>query len=530
MYRLVVVEDERDVKNRLINMIEKSGSNFEIVSEYETGIDAYEGILNDNPDLILTDIKIPYINGIELSKKVREVFPQLKIIIITGYNEFDYAKEAANLGVIGFISKPVTLESLRSLLDKAAASLDSEYLTAANLSELSAFYESSLPIIREYDLYRLSKMPDLPPAFEGRLRSSGISLDYPYFLMCIFDFDEIPEGDAERYDIVFSSIRKSIGEDFSGICDFELFVRYEKLCFLIKSAAPPDIKEIERRLELIVLRIGRYSEMPVSAGVSRVFENCRNFSAMVKDAERALGYRSVMGGQKVFFSGGAEPRALHLAADEGLVKDLGYILHNRPVAECLGRIDAIRQGLARASDSVFYTAAGILNALVRGCDDLGGLCGRYGSLDDLHRKLLGLKTEGEIFDYLKDVARAIRSLNESVITDSVELSLRKVVAYMEAHYCDPDINFEALAREVNFSVSYISALLKKKTGASFVKMLTDLRMEKARELLMNPALKIIDVAEQLGYNDSYYFSHCFKKHVGVSPKEFRSYEHDKQAL
>ena len=524
MYKLVIVEDERDVRGRLTNLISKSGSNFEIVAEYETGIDAYDGIISDNPDLILTDIKIPYISGIELSKKVREIFPLVKIIIITGYNEFEYAKEAANLGVVGFVSKPITLESIRILLEKAQSMLDNEFLTASNYSELSAFYESSLPIIRENDLYRLSKMSDVTPSFESKLHGSNINLSYPYFVMCMFDFDEIPEGDSERYDLALSSIRKLIGEDFSDLCDYDIFNRYEKLCLILKSQEPPDVKELERRIERIVQRVGRYSDMPVSAGLSSIFHNSKNFALMIKEAVRSLEYRSVMGGQKVFFFGNAEPSASKFSVDDSMFNELGYILHSQSTKECLERIDQIRQSAGNSRETVYYMATSILNALIRGCDDLEGLYARCGGPDNPHRKLFGLKTDDEIFDYLKELIRVIRELNDGVIVDNVERSLRKVVSYMEAHFCDPDINFESLAREVNFSVSYISALLKKKLGVSFVKLLTGLRMEKAKELLMNPTLKIIDIAERLGYSDSYYFSHCFKKHVGMSPKEFRNYE------
>ena len=524
MYKLVIVEDERDVRQRLANLIGKSGSNFEIVSEYETGIDAYEGIISDNPDLILTDIKIPYIDGIELSKKVRAVYPHVRIIIITGYNEFDYAKEAANLGVVGFISKPVTFENIRDLLNKAEASLSEEFLSAENLSGLSAFYESSLPIIRENDLYRLSGMSDVTPAFEAKLKSNGISLDYTYFVMCVFDFDETPEGDAERYDLVFSLIRKSVTEDLVVAYDHDLFNSHEKLCLLLKSKAQPDIKALEQRIERIVHRVSRFSDIPVSAGLSSVYKDSKNFAAMVKEAIRALEYRSLMGGQKIFFFGNAEPSATALSADDKKVKEIGYILHSRPLTECIEGIDSIRSSLANSGDGVYYLATGILNVLIGACDDLEGLYARCGGPDNLHRKLFGLKTDDEIFDYLKEMVHMVRELNDGVLVNNVDQNLRKVVSYMEAHFCDPDINFESLAKEVNFSVSYISALLRKKQGISFVKMLTSMRMEKAKELLLNPSLKIIDIAERLGYNDSYYFSHCFKKHVGISPKEFRNNE------
>lgn len=524
MYRLVIVEDERDIRSRLVNMITKSGSNFEVVAEYETGIDAYDGIISDNPDLILTDIKIPYINGIELSKRVREVLPVVKIIFITGYNEFDYAKEAANLGVIGFVSKPVTAEDICTFLKRAEETLNNEFLSAANLSKLSDFYRSGLPIIRENALYRLSKMSQVSPALEARLRVNGVSLEYRYFVICIFDFDAIPEGDSERYDLIFSSLRELVSEGLGGFCDCDMFNRFETLCALLKTQEAPDIKELELRLERIVQRADRYSDMPVSVGISGLFTGSRDFAAMVAQAMRALEYRSVMGGQKVFFFGNASPVVSKLPVEDNLIRELGHILHTQPPDDCLARLDLIRQRAGGSRDMLYYTATGILNVLLRACDNLEALHEHFGSTDQLYRRLFEIKTDEEIYDFLKIFAVHIRRLNDAVILDNVERNLRRVTAYMDAHFCDTDISFESLAKAVNFSVSYISALLKKKMGTSFVKMLTELRMEKAKELLANPALKIIDIAELLGYNDSYYFSHCFKKYTGISPKEFRSHE------
>ena len=527
MYKLIIVEDEKDVRSRIVSLIAKTKSNFEIISEYETGIDAYDGIISENPDLVLTDIKIPYIDGIELVKMVRKVLPLVKIIIITGYNEFDYAKEAANLGVIGFVSKPITLEDLSSLLKKAEASLDNEFLTASNLKELSTFYESSLPIIRENDLFRLSNMSDVMPSFESKLRSNNISLDYRYFAMCIFDFDEILEREEESYDLAFSSIRKSIGEDFEGRCDYELFNRYEKLCLLLKFNAPANIKDLEQRLERIIQFAGRFWDMPLSVGISRVYTN-KNFAAMVKEAMRALEYRSVMGGYKVFIFENFSSLTPNISVNDDIIKELGYTLHAKPIEASIDKINQIKKSFGSSKDSLYYVTTNILNVLIKACDDLNELYAHYSGLGNLYQRLFEIKTEEEIFDFLKELARIIRGLNDSVIIDIVERNLRKIISYMETHFSDPETSFESLAKEVNFSVSYISALLKKKLNTSFVKMLSELRMEKAKKLLANPSLKIIDIAESVGYNDSYYFSHCFKKYTGISPKEFRSNEYRKK--
>lgn len=527
MYKIVIVEDEQDIRSRIVSMIGKSGTNFEIISEYETGIDAYDGIISEGPDLILTDIKIPYINGIDLVKRVREVLPLVKIIIITGYNEFDYAKEAANLGVVGFISKPVTLEDIVSHLKKAEAALDEEYFTASNINQLEAFYESSLPIIKENYLYRLSNMHDVTPSFENKLRYNDININFRYFVMCIFDFDESAEGNVERIDLAFSLVRKYVCEELGDSYKYELFNRYEKLCLLIKTDSDPDIKDVELRVERIVQRVGRYSDMPLSAGISSVFCESKNFAAMIKEAMRAVEFRSVMGGRKVFYFGNSNPPASKLNVDENMIKELGYTLHFQPLQECLDSIDSIRRSLGGAGESHYYVITSVLNVLIKACDDLEGLYKRYDGPDNIYRRLFAIKTDEEKFEFIKEMVIIIRRLNDNVKVDSVERNLRKVTSYIGANFCDQNISFESLASEVNFSVSYISALLKKNLNTSFVKLLTGMRMEKAKELLSDQSLKIIDVAERVGYNDSYYFSHCFKKYMGISPKEFRNNEQTK---
>ena len=252
MYKLVIVEDELDVRCRIVDMVGKTRRKFEITAIYSTGIDAYEGFMADDPDLILTDIMIPHMDGIELAKAVREIDPFVKIVFITGYFEFEYAKEAANLGVLGFLNKPVSPDEIEAILLKAEKALDEEYELTQNK------------------------------------------------------------------------------------------------------------RELEKMTEHII----------------------------ISDKEA-----------------------------DGKIKQL--------------------------------------------------------------------------------------------------------MDYFDENYCSPDISLGLMAEDLNFSVSYISQLLKQRLDSSFVKILTAKRMEKAKILLRDPGLKIVDVSEQLGYSNSYYFSHCFKKYTGQSPREFK---------
>ena len=527
MYKLVIVDDERDVRDRLVSLVAKAGGAFELVAQYENGIDAYEGILSDNPDLIITDIRIPYIDGIELARKLREVLPLLKIIIITGYDEFDYAKEAANLGVVGFISKPITQDDIQAILEKAKRTLDNEFVTAANLSQLNAFYNQSLPVIRETDLLRLSGLSQVPPAFERKLRFNGVNLDYRYMAFCVFDFDQtIHDTDAEKYELAYSSIRKFIAEDIAALYDLDMFNRYEKLCLLTKSNLPFDRVALESCLAQVILRVGRYSGMPLSVGVSGFAEQERNFAKMLREAQRALRYRAVMGGRKVFFYDSSAPIRPGQVIEDNDIKELGYLLRYKSTDEFLAALRRLRAQLTdgEALNATYHVLTTLMNVLIKACDDLERLCERYEGQDAMYRRIFEAKTADEAFGFLEELGAAVRACNDGVIVDNVARNLQQVINYMEAHYCDPDISFVSMADEINFSVSYVSALLKKNLDTTFVKLLTGMRMEKARELLRSPALKIIDVAEQLGYADPYYFSHCFKKYTGMSPKEYRSYE------
>jgi len=557
VYRLVVVEDEREVHQRLVSLIGKSRcGGFELAAGYENGIDAYDGIMADPPDLVITDIRIPFINGIELSRKLGEALPLIKIAIITGYNEFNYAKEAANLGVIGFISKPVTQEDVDAILCKAEAALDAEFVKAASMTELEAFYENSLPIIREYDLYRLSTMSSVPAAFRRKLLHENIDLGYKYFAMCVLDFDD--GVDIERCEMGLSSARGLIDEVLGGLCGIDMFNRSEKLCVIMKSNEGIDISKIESLMESILMRAGRFSGMPLSAGISDVHTAAElpdfagksdaystespdsigtndmyaaaespDFAGMYGEALRALEYRSVMGGRKAYVFRNAVPipagKSLFGNAD---VRQLRYLLRYQPADACLEYLSAIRLKLGSegAENSHYYVVTNILNTLINACDDLEGLYARFNGQMNIYLRLFDSKTADQAFGCLADLAKIVGELNRNVIVDSMKSNFQKILAYMETHYCDSELSLESLASSVNFSVSYICALFKKNGNTTFIKHITAIRMEKAKELLSDPGLKIVDIAESLGYADPYYFSHCFKKYAGVSPKEFRNRE------
>jgi len=364
----------------------------------------------------------------------------------------------------------------------------------------------------------------VPKEFERKLRHNNIVLDCRFFLICVFDFDEPESVDIESRELGFSSVRKQLQENFTDMPCIETFNRSERLCLLIGSEEPVDIPWLENRIEAIVARAGRFSGIPVSAGISSIFENSMNFAQMYNEALRALEYRGAIGGQKVFFFGDSAPVPEgKLLIDDSEVQKLTYLLRFKTLEECEAHLSELRDILAdeTSKNSYYYVITDILNTLLRTCNDLEGLYANYSGQYAIYKRVFENRTTGEVFGFFSELIQYIKKLNENIIAGSMESNLQKILAYMETHYHDADLSLESLASEVNLSISYISALLKKNMNTSFIKHITALRIEKAKGLLNNPQMKIIDIAEQLGYTDPYYFSHCFKKYTGVSPKEFR---------
>lgn len=528
MYKAVIVDDEVDIRSRLMSMFKKINSDFEIIAEYENGSDAYEGISSVIPDLLITDIRIPYINGIELIRKVRSIAPLLRVIIITGYDEFDYAKEAIDLGVMGFIMKPITAEELIPVLQKAKDSLDSEYKLNENLISLKEYYENNRPLIRENDLCRLISMSEVSTSFENKLKQDGIELNYEQILMGVFDFDvSIDNVAPDLIEVVLLSMKKELIKVFSPLYSTDVFQRNDKLIVLLKSHNPFEIQFLEKQLQAIIYKTYRMTDVGISVGFSRVNVSTpsRDFKRMYNHALKALEYRTIIGGNQVLFYDNISPLPTKSKViDETEYKQLIYNINygtNEEVDEELQRLVILnKKDCYNASFSL--NMMNILHAIMKGCSDLNLFYQKHHDYNDMFAKIFTLKTTDEVLMYFKDIVGKVNDINAEQRTQRIRNSLQNALDYMQVHYCDYNLSLELLAEKVNLSISYLCALFKTEKNTTFVKYLTQLRMEKASELLKKDDWKIIDIAEYLGYNEPYYFSHCFKKYYGKSPKEYRN--------
>jgi Response regulator containing CheY-like receiver domain and AraC-type DNA-binding domain len=527
MYKVIIADDETSVRERLLNLLKKKNDEFEVIGSYENGYDALTSGVTLEPDLIITDIKMPYISGIELIREAKQTLPLVQSIIISGYDSFDYAKQAIDLGVISYVSKPITYNDLDEALKKAKDELDKKLNIDKNINNLQRQVESSLKILQGNDLMRLITMKDVPIAFKDKLISEGLRVDNPYQLITIFDFDqEIDSISNDEFELTRIYLMKYFDDEFEGFVDYYSFEDSEQTVVLLTSNKKLNKDELIEKMNEVIAKIKKTCNVSISCGISEISSDEISYRKLYRHAKRCLEYRTVVGSNIVLFFDDLETHNSNIKAigkiDDNEYKAISYDILYGKENDAKTRINNLVNTISstKYSESYYFILNNLLDTILKSCINLSKLYADYMPHLDIVQKVYSLKTSEQVYEYFDILLNEVTKINEASRLSGVESSFAQIKQYIESNYAKSTLSLEDLANELGYSVSYISAILKK-NNTSFTKYLTDVRMDKAKVLLADNNSKLIAIAASVGYEDPYYFSHCFKKYFGVSPIEYR---------
>lgn len=230
LYRIILVDDEEEVRKSIVRKIGWEETGFQVAGDAENGEDALEKIEALEPDVVLTDIRMPYMDGLTLAERIRQKYPSMKIVIFSGYDDFEYAKQAIKLNVTEYILKPVNVEELTAILKRIKVNLDQEIEQKRNVSLLRENYIRSLPILRENFLNELISRHMEPETVEGRMREYDLDLlGARKWIAAAIDIEE-PETGLQgelaihrEKDLIPISIMQILEEKLGQYCRFALF-------------------------------------------------------------------------------------------------------------------------------------------------------------------------------------------------------------------------------------------------------------------------------------------------------------------
>ncbi|ADL53512.1 response regulator [Clostridium cellulovorans] len=536
MYKLLLVDDEEEVRQGIVKKIEWEKYGFELVGEAENGREALEIAEKVMPDVVITDIKMPFMDGIKLSQELRKSIPTTKIVILTGFDEFEYAQKAINLRVIEYALKPISSDELIDILLRLKTQLDEEISEKENTELLRAHYTKSLPILKEKFFSSLITNSLEKDEIYEKCKNYDIKLAGNFFTVAVISIDDSILKGKHRYkfgeeaELIIYAVLNVVTEIGFMHDIHNIFIHNDRIVLIISAEeekAETVIREMLSILEEIRQSIEKYLMLEVTIGLGTMETDTSMISNSWVNAMAALDYRLILGSNRIIWIEDIEPGSKDkIIFDKNMEHEMESSIKvgtEVEVSETIDRMfDKLTDTKASFKDYQIYLLemlTAILKAAQSSNVDLASIFGRdYNIFVELYsfNDLKHVKT------WLKEISLKIMSHIMKDRKDTCELLIEKAKDYIHRNYSDSELNINDLCNHLHISQTYFSLLFKKETKMTFINYLTSIRMDEAKQLLKTTDMKTFEVARKVGYSEPNYFSYSFKRYLGMSPSEYRS--------
>ncbi|BCZ48775.1 DNA-binding response regulator [Clostridium gelidum] len=533
LYRIMVVDDEEEIRMGIIKKIDWETNGFVIVGDAENGQDALEKAEKLQPDVIMTDIKMPFMDGLELGKRLAESMPSTKIIVFSGCDDFEYAHEAIKINVIEYVLKPINSVELIEVLKRLKKQLDREYDEKRNLQTLYKHYVESLPVIREQFLVG---------AIEGRISENqwneqaeklDIEFKENYLCVALIHADGTVTSDEENIisiqkesALVSISIKKIVDENMEKYCKFISFPYSDMVVVIGNFEKKQDILSFIKGINEVCKIYERIMGLTISAGVGYVYDNPMEIRFSYRSAQNALDYSFILGTGKAIYIDDVEPdNSIQLQFDEQEERSMLNaikISSEEEITETIDKLFRKIEDLLLPFNKYRIYLMEIMTSLLK-------LVQAYNlDIDEIFGKDFNCYSYLETFDSMHDVKAwfikksiKVSSFIKKERINSSMLLVEKAKQYVKDNYSDYDVSVEKLCAQLHVSPTYFSTIFKRETEMNFVNFLTTVRLEQAVKLLNTTDDKTYMIADKVGYPEANYFSYVFKRKFGVSPSKYR---------
>ncbi len=523
MYKVFLVEDEVVAREGIRDNVDWKSAGFEFCGEAPDGEMALPLIEATHPDVLITDIKMPFMDGLQLSKIIRERMPSVKIIILSGHDEFHYAQEAVKLGVTEYLLKPLGVRDLHQVLSKVAAQLDHDRAEREKVQRLEHQIEDDLALRQEKFLSKLVMGGMSSPEAIQSSRLLGLDLIAKWYLVIVIDFElsgRVEQFDYHEYQQVEQIITRLAGNNPDILLSK---TGVEELILILKGDSSEHLAQEGRFLaELIRTEVENRTNCSLRVGIGSPQDRIGNIYQSFAEALTSLSQNVAQEAGHVDAhseAGKAELLDLDKSALENFLRygtkaefDTFFEAYMRPLNEA-----ALQSYLVKN-----YIFVDIVLMVAKFVHQLGGNVDQViPEINRVETLLLNVNTLDQLRKEARQVFASALGFRDSQTQNQYKLMIQQAKKYIEAHYTDPNLSLNEVATQINFSPSHFSVVFSRETGMTFKDYLTNLRMEKAKELLRTTPLKSFEISSQIGYNDPHYFSYVFKKHTNLSPKQFR---------
>lgn len=532
MIRVIIADDEINVCRLIRGLIDWESLDMEIVGTAHNGVEALEMIQSLNPDLMITDIRMPGYDGLEMIRRAKDIKRDLDFIIISGYRHFEYAQNAIKYGVSDYLLKPINKEDFMVSLNK----MHDRYLRRTE--RMSREEQLKKQLQSDADKLRAGLFTEL---LNRGADTSGLTLEtvnetYRYhfqpglFQVCAVKIDC---GFDDQYQKAIPILGDKAARIFDsllrGDCfDMGLFLQDSTACCLLNYDGERK-KQLRRHLKAVLdelmMQKAAFEQFEFTLGAGAACGDVGGLKNAFQTARCAIGERLVQGTGRLIEGIAADDSPQRV---EALLAEL-----NKPLSAALEVLDrsavlGALENLRERPEWKRLSGLELLSLSERICemylrrlrDHQIAVCGGDELYENFCARADRCRSAEELFRFLSETIgvsmdRIIESRKQA---DAKPIRLAK--QYIRQHYMEP-VSLEEVSGVAGFSPSYFSTLFKKESGSSFVDYLCEIRMNRAKELLRETNLNISAVCEQVGYSDLKYFTKNFKRCTGIKPNEYR---------
>lgn len=531
MLKVFLVEDEFVVREGIKRNIDWQANGYEFCGEAGDGELAYPMIQKLKPDIVITDIRMPFMDGLELSRLIKKEFPWMEIIILTGFEEFEYAKEAISLGVAKYLLKPISgaelLKEIADIAEKIAEKKKEQEIREKYAAEMEENLLKEQKELFQYLVTGSKSMAELLELAE-RLKLDLSALWYNIVLVKVQATNHAPEEYSKRMIVIDQKLKYLTDEPYVISFDRNL----EGKALLFKADSEDELEALQKKfLSGLEGELAGNDKYRYFGGIGKPVNRLRELPLSFESASHAFAQRYLIKENCILDS-----RKL----DQGnVVEKEEFDIHDIDPKELqserlreflkLGNKEEViyfvdeffkRQGANAFNSTIFrqyivmdvyFCVASFLEELQVGREEISSF--------DVNSELLQSKEQA--VEYVTRIIEKAVELREKNSSNRYGTVVDQVKKYIEEHYEEEELSLNLLASYVNFSPNHLSMIFSQQTGQTFIKYLTDYRMNKAKELLRGTSMRSSEISLEVGYKDPHYFSYLFKKTQGVTPTQYR---------
>ncbi|MDR2740327.1 MAG: response regulator [Treponema sp.] len=535
MYKVFIVEDEIIVREGIRNSIPWDKTSYILAGEAPDGEMALSIIKDIMPDILITDIRMPFMDGLALSRIVKKTLPWIKIIILSGHDEFEYAREAISVGVEEYLLKPVSSQDMLQTLDKIACRIDAEKEELLNIEHLRQQAQSNSDTLRERWLKDFIK-GNVPTADAiEKARELGIDLIAHSYTTAVISASTSRDNHSQS--IAVKLIIRSITEKYSNVI---LFQGEENKHIMLIKGMPGEKTESDSLEESVYTiaqavkhEVERNTECKIAVGIGGVVNRLGEVSKSYFKADRivnnetAVGLWQISDGDPLQTAEGKD----RLFDQTGLLNFGGDILwakfryaSKKDIDSIINEYTGLLQDSAGEGPILEYFMLGeIIVAASKIIEEFNGDINTIIPFSLNKYELKEIINSRETFnEKIRALFTAVIEFRDSRMEGRYQSVILKAREFIDQHYGDQDISLHTVAFHVGISPNHLSTVFSQDTGENFIEYLTRVRIDKAKQLLENTAMKNADIAGKTGFSDPHYFSFIFKKNTGLSPREYRN--------